>query len=143
MYAYILDDYFPNIYYIVTIAPTEAPAPEVCFDVKTVTKKWGNEISWEIGCKDSACRECESNLDFGNNEEYTQECCLPRDQEEFVINCKDSWGDGWHGGYLEINENKYCADFSTGKEQQEQMPNEAPEPGLLYRILLAINILRK
>lgn len=111
--------------------------PEICFDVKTVTKAWGNEIDWTIGCKDSACRECTSNLDFGNNQEYTQECCLPEDEEEFIINCKDTYGDGWHGGYLEINENLYCDDFLSGTEQQEQMPNEGPQPGLLFGILFS------
>ena len=106
------------------LEPTEPPGPEVCFDVMTVSKAWGNEISWTIGCKDSACRECASNLDFGNDQEYTQECCLPEDQEEFIINCKDTYGDGWHGGYLEINGNQYCDDFLSGHDQQEQMPNE-------------------
>ena len=112
-------------------------APDVCFDVKTVTKAWGNEIDWTIGCKDSACRECASNLDFGNHQEYTQECCLPEDQEEFIINCTDTYGDGWHGGYLEINEKPYCSDFLNGTEQQEQMPNEGPQPGLFCGILFS------
>ena len=33
----------------------------------------------------------------------------------------DSYGDGWHGGYLEINGQKYCEDFTTGSEKQADL----------------------
>ena len=68
---------------------------------------------------------------YGDDAEYTQECCLPVNQERFRIKCTDSWGDGWTGGYLEINGKQYCKDFFNGNEREESMPNrKAPEgPG--------------
>ena len=67
---------------------------------------------------------CETRQLYGNYEEYTRKCCLPEDEEQFRIICKDTYGDGWHGGYLEINGIQYCDDFLSGTEQQEQMANE-------------------
>ena len=47
------------------------------------------------------------------------------------MTCTDSYGDGWHGGYLEISGNQYCSQFSTGTEWIESMPNDqfVSEPG--------------
>ena len=39
---------------------------------------------------------------------------MPEDKEEFTIYCVDAYGDGWHGGYLEVNGEKYCDDFDSG-----------------------------
>ena len=36
---------------------------------------------------------------------------------DWPVTCDDSYGDGWHGGYIEIDGNKYCDDFTTGKLQ--------------------------
>ena len=33
------------------------------------------------------------------------------------MDCEDSYGDGWHGGYLKIHGVKYCDDFKDGHEQ--------------------------
>ena len=84
--------------------------------MKTVTKAWGKEITWNIGgtCDSKALGKYE------NNQEDTQQCCV-KDNEKFVITCKDSYGDGWHDGYLEINGKKYCGDFSWGKEFLDEL----------------------
>ena len=37
------------------------------------------------------------------------------------LDCKCSFGDGWHGGYVEINEVKYCDDFTRGHEKQVEV----------------------
>ena len=88
--------------------------------MNTVTKSYGNENTWTIGCRDGECAECKNPDEaYGSNQEYEQRCCFPADHEEFVISCKDSWGDGWHKGYLVINEHKYCSNFTTGKEYVE------------------------
>ena len=57
---------------------------------------------------------------------------MPEDQESFMVTCTDTWGDGWHGGYLEIGGNNYCEQFLTGTEWIESMPNDfvTTEPGL-------------
>ena len=113
---------------------TKGPTgPDVCFDVTTKTEQWGHENSWTIGCHDGSCRECvsipEKTGGYENHAEYTQECCLPEDQESFLITCTDAFGDGWHGGYLEIDEEKYCDSFSKGNEWEESMPNEQDPAG--------------
>ena len=92
----------------------------------TVTKDWGHEIEWNIGGATHA--SCENEQSYENDQEYTQQCCLPANATEFPITCKDTYGDGWHGGYLEINGETYCEDFSDGDEFADTLPNETPEP---------------
>ena len=78
----------------------------VCTNVKVVTKKYGYENSWALGT-------CESKERYQSNKETTQECCQAPGTYE--LECKDSYGDGWHGGYLEIQGKKYCDDFQGGR----------------------------
>ena len=97
----------------------------------TATEAWGHEVEWTIGCSDGGCRECGSDLGYADNTLTTQQCCMPEEEKEFVITCTDSFGDGWHGGYLEIDGEKYCEEFSDGPEYQDILPNEqAGTPGL-------------
>ena len=44
--------------------------------------------------------------------DYTEKCCLA--PGTYTLDCKCSYGDGWHEGYLEIDGVKYCNDFSEG-----------------------------
>ena len=46
-----------------------------------------------------------------------ERCCQPEGDYELV--CKCSYGDGWHGGYLEISGQKYCTQFMDGNETTE------------------------
>ena len=107
--------------------------PDVCFNVTTVAVHWGHEISWTIGTGDES-RDCLSHEDIIHWDlswEYDQMCCLPKHTDEFVIACVDSYGDGWHGGYLEINGEKYCDNFSDGSHQWTILPNDASLAGML------------
>ena len=124
--------YFQGIDTPITRGPTGL---DVCFDVNLFTKELGNQISWSIGCHDKSCTECVSTPESGKDDsEYTQQCCLPANQQSFSITCTDG-GDGWTDGYLEINGKRYCeVDRETSryiKKIEESMPNEkAPEgPG--------------
>ena len=54
---------------------------------------------------------------YGDQQTITENCCQPRGDYELV--CKCAYGDGWHGGYLEIGGNKYCEQFSSGTEKKE------------------------
>merc|ERR1712226_506090 len=49
---------------------------------------------------------------------YTEQCCQPAGSYDLV--CKDSYGDGWHGGYLLIEGKKYCKRFKNGHEKTEE-----------------------
>ena len=72
--------------------------------MKLTTKKWGEEISWEMGsCTGSG---------YDRNQQYSSQCCLA--PGDYTLTCKDSYGDGWHGGFMEIQGNKYCKDFKAG-----------------------------
>ena len=77
-------------------------------DIKTVTKAWGSEVSWTFG-------KCKSSQRYASRRTYTMSCCLLKG--EHTLTCKDSYGDGWHGGYLEIEGKKYCKDFTAGREK--------------------------
>ena len=72
------------------------------------TKGDGNENSWSLGA-------CSSNRGYGNNQEYIQQCCLA--PGNYSLECKDSYGDGWHGGYIEVDGIKHCETFSSGSVQ--------------------------
>merc|ERR1711974_337264 len=86
----------------------QTPATKKCFDMKTTTKQYGDEISWTFGtCKSSQ---------YKSHNVYTQKCCLA--PGKYTLSCKDSYGDGWNGGYLEISGTKVCNDFTTGSEKK-------------------------
>ena len=85
----------------------------VCTDIKVVTKKWGNENSWIFG-------NCANSQTYKSKQIYTEKCCQLEGEYELI--CKDSFGDGWHGGYLEIDGTKYCTDFKQGSEQATEAP---------------------
>ena len=46
---------------------------------------------------------------------YTEECCL--DAGKYTLNCDDSYKDGWHGGFIEIQGKQYCEDLTQGHQQ--------------------------
>ena len=66
------------------------------------TKRYGNETSWTLG-------QCSSTSLHASWETKDAECCLP--PGEYTLECKDSYGDGWHGGYITINGVNYCEAF--------------------------------
>ena len=49
---------------------------------------------------------------FGGSGVETRWCLLQ--PGSFTIHCDDSYGDGWHGGFIEILGNNYCTGFSNG-----------------------------
>ena len=97
-----------------------------CLDVGLTTNIWANEITWSVG-------SCTNNQDYANNNVYTQECCLAGG--DYTITCTDSYGDGWHGAYLEINGVQYCQDFTSGYEQQAYL-TIASSPGKIVNFTI-------
>jgi len=73
--------------------------------VKTTTKDWGYENSWTLG-------SCSSSGQFENHKTVSQTCCLAKGT--YTLECKDTYGDGWHGGFVKINGKKYCGKFKNG-----------------------------
>jgi len=85
---------------------------KVCGKIKVRTENWGYENSYAIGT-------CVSQQEYGYYEDYEEDCCLA--PGTYSMDCKCSWGDGWHGGYVEINGVKYCDDFTYGHSQSVEV----------------------
>ena len=83
----------------------ECEDPGKCRTIRITTKDFGDRNSWTFG-------SCISNRAYESYQTYTQDCCLSEGRHE--LTCKTSKGDGWHGGYVEIQGIKYCEDFRTG-----------------------------
>ena len=86
-----------------------------CFDVRLTTKYYAIEISWSLG-------SCSSNKQYEDYQDYTQECCLPLGS--YTLKCKDSYNDGWHGGFVEVDGVKYCETFSGSVMKNEIVVRE-------------------
>jgi hypothetical protein len=99
-----------------TPAPTQGPT-EQCSPatVTLTTKAWGSEISWNIDSKILSAEE------YSNNQVYTQTVCLTPGPH--TLNMIDSFGDGWHGGFLTVTgvdgttSMSAGEDFTTGKSE--------------------------
>ena len=105
--------------------------------MKVTTATYANEIEWSIGCDGPrGCPECKSDGNYEDEESYDQKCCLPVDDDknDFVITCEDTYGDGWHGSYLEINGKKYCEQFVDGKIHREALTNNFPVIGKISSV---------
>ena len=90
---------------------TEIPcAQENYLDILIVMKDWASENSWRIGEKLSC-----SGSGYQSRVIYRSDtCCLEFGQHELV--CEDEYGDGWDGGFLQINGVKFCEHF-LGKNE--------------------------
>ena len=80
---------------------------DVCTEIKVVTENYGYENSFSFG-------SCNSTQEYPSYNTTIEICCQPAGTYELV--CTDTYGDGWHGGYIEIGNLSYCGDFSTGHE---------------------------
>merc|ERR1719326_971357 len=80
-------------------------------DMVLHTQEWGSEMSWSLDyCTSSGPYEDHSEIIIDN-------CYL--NEGEYILECQDSYGDGWHGGFISINGVDYCADFQTGSSYSE------------------------
>ena len=78
--------------------------------MKLTTQNWANEIKWKIG-------SCMSNRNYEGRKIYRKQCCLPNGI--YKLTCKDDWGDGWNGGYLDINGQRFCDNFNSHKHEED------------------------
>ena len=83
-----------------------------CIDVKTVTRRNGNAVNWALG-------SCKSLVIFTSYNEFINVCCPAPGSYE--LTCHGSYGEGWYGGYVEIQGKKYCEGFSGGYVKKEQV----------------------
>ena len=91
-----------------------------------------------MGCewKQHGCNvdDCKSNGGYEDFTNYTQECCYSMEAEDFVVTCTDSYGDGWHGAYLDINGQRYCEGFADGDEFLGIMTQKKSDSGSLISL---------
>ena len=75
-------------------------------------------ISWSFGACDSI-RYWGGNEEYENNQEYNQTCCFYTSPNNWVfpLVCKSEFGYGWDDGYITIEGQRYCNDFSSGEEK--------------------------
>merc|ERR1712154_86040 len=92
----------------VATTTTAKPADEVCTDITLETKDWGYEVSWTFG-------SCQSSQVYADDTTYSIQCCQPAGN--YQLTCTDSYGDGWHGGHIQIGSQKYCENFLTGETE--------------------------
>ena len=94
-----------------------------CVDVILTTATYGAEISWSLGSGENGCSS--NGQSYDNNEEYIKTCCFAAGT--YTLNCTDSYGDGWHGGFIEvegigfITMPRYCIDFHDGDYETAQV----------------------
>lgn len=115
---------YPSPTPMLTATPTP---PYACatVDVITTTHSFASEISWTLG---SSCSQPQGT--FSDNQQYTHTCCLPPNVTITGV-CTDSYGDGWHGGYLTILGQEYCRTFTYGHSMGFSVaigPTPAPTP---------------
>ena len=74
--------------------------------MKLTTKNYGDEVTWKFGSCSSGSTK------YASNKAYDIECC--QEPGEYVMECGDTYGDGWHGGYIQVGSSptKICEDFT-------------------------------
>ena len=85
---------------------------DICFEVSLTSTAWARENSWVLGT-------CSSTTVHENHKTHKEECCLPSGQ--YSLECKDSAGDGWKGGYIKIDGKTYCESFNSGKLETHEV----------------------
>lgn len=91
---------------------------------------WANEMSFELVGSGGQilCQGPHAQDRFWNGVSKSFSCSCP--PEEVKVHCLDSYGDGWHGGFLEIDNHQgsppaqFCADFRSGGSQVETLPRD-------------------
>ena len=82
-----------------------------CFDVSLTTKAYAYEVSWSLGSC-ASLYNTNTGLQYTDNKVFSEQCCLSAG--EYTLECKDSYGDGWDGGFVEIQGTRYCDKFLSG-----------------------------
>ena len=83
-----------------------------CFGVELTTASYGAENSWSLG-------SCSSAQTYGDDNDYIEQCCLV--PGSYTLTCMDSYGDGWHGGFIVIQGQTYCEYFNSGSSATEEV----------------------
>jgi hypothetical protein len=81
-------------------------ASSVTADVHFETGSWSGEVRWEI-VDASGKALCTGGPYPRNYEKYENVCELGGGK--YTVNCHDTWGDGWNGGFMRVGDTKLCS----------------------------------
>ena len=73
-------------------------------------KKYPSEMSFTFYSSSSTSCDRDTYTLKGT---WSRKCYLT--PGDYTLSCIDSYGDGWHGGYIKILGVKYCSGFTSGK----------------------------
>jgi len=97
---------------------------KTCAVLEIFTNRYGSENDWSFD--ESSCGGHGTGRMLDNSM-YRAFCCLPTRRTK--LNCLDSYGDGWHGGYIHVlGEREHCRDFSGGSSWWEYVELPLPPP---------------
>ena len=71
----------------------------------------GVEMEWKI----TGPVNCSGETEDGQKGNIDADCQLT--PGSYTVKCMDSYGDGWHGGFIKIDGQKYCEDFKSGHKK--------------------------
>jgi len=102
-------------------ATTQKPDTNLCVNIIVKTLSYGIENSWKFG----SCSGPAQGSTYASYKTYSGKCCQPAGTYE--LECKDSYGDGWHGGWIKIGATKteICKNFRNGSSQKQQVEHKA------------------
>ena len=103
----------------------------ISVDVILTTQQFGEEISWSLLDQDTCATVCSSEPpgSFASFSMITKTCQLEVNKV-YKLHCKDSYGDGWHGGYVTIKGQRYCGGFCPDNSNCYGDGEYPPEGGL-------------
>merc|ERR1712046_462687 len=88
-------------------------------DITLQASDWGGEISWQIADATGAVACSAPGGTYSSDTFYDIESCFLVGGTEYTLTCTDTFGDGWHGGYITVEGTDYCGDFVSGATQVE------------------------
>ena len=110
------------------------------------TRYWGNEISWSLYNQETSTSVCSSKPPgtYGWYSTIIEQCTL-FEGIQYKLHCKDTYGDGWHGGYITIQGERYCNHFCPDPPYcygQDEWNNQTipPKTGGALFVQTGINI---
>jgi len=90
-------------------APTPTPTCDPNFHsiaITVNTQIWGSEMQWEI------TDDCHSGGSLADYSTFTTHCCL--EEQNYILQCQDTYGDGWHNNSIIVEGVSFCQGFLSG-----------------------------
>lgn len=101
-----------------TTTTTTTTTTLACLILKT--EMLPEKIAWTIRLQNGT-EMCTSAPKYtGWYDMFVLPCCLR--SGNYVLTCKDDYGEGWAGGYLKIQNTQYCGNYTWDGGYQVEVP---------------------